>query len=57
VEYAIVNGVSLTSLIKSVVNEYLEDEYDAKIGDLAHEEYLENPETISHEAMMKKYGL
>ncbi|HGC5945061.1 TPA: type II toxin-antitoxin system RelB family antitoxin [Enterococcus faecalis] len=40
-EMAKFEGKSLSELLKTRTLESLEDAYDAKIGDLAYEEYLE----------------
>ena len=48
-EYAAVNGMSLSELIKAAVWEKIEDEIDLRSWDEAYAEYLANPVTISHE--------
>lgn len=37
-------GVSLSELIRNKTLEALEDEYDARVGELAYEEYLKDKE-------------
>lgn len=50
-------GKSLSELMKTATLEALEDAYDAKIGDLAYEDYLKNPETISLKDFAKELGI
>ncbi len=54
-------GVSLSELIRTKTLEALEDEYDARVADLAYQEYLEDlekgVEPITWEEMMHDLGL
>ena len=50
-------GVSISDLLRTYTFEQLEDEYDARIGEEAYQDYLIDEEAISHEKMMKKHGL
>lgn len=43
--------------MKTALLEKIEEEYDIVIAQQAHEEYLKDPETISHENFMKELGL
>lgn len=51
------SGKTLSDLLKSTTLESLEDAYDARVGDQAYEEYLQDPVTISHDELMKDLGL
>lgn len=56
--YAKSHGWSISEAIKRAIFEAIEDEYDIAIADKALEEYRKHPEdVISHEDLMKKYGL
>lgn len=54
-------GVSLSELIRTKTLEALEDEYDARVGDQAYQEYLQDLENgiepMSWEEMMADLGL
>ena len=54
-------GVSLSELIRTKTLETLEDEYDARVADLAYQEHLEDLEKglkpITWEEMMHNLGL
>jgi len=54
-------GVSLSELIRTKTLEALEDEYDARVADLAYQEYLEDlekgVEPVTWEEMMHDLGL
>lgn len=55
--YANFHGISLGEAMKTALLEKIEDEYDIALAERAHEEYLKDPETISHEDLMKELGL
>ncbi len=55
--YANFHGISLSEAMKTALLEKIEEEYDIVIAQQAHEEYLKDPETISHENFMKELGL
>lgn len=55
--YANFHGISLGEAMKAALLEKIEDEYDIALAERAHEEYLKDPETISHEDLMKELGL
>lgn len=42
-------GCSISSMIKKIVFEKLEDEYAISVAEQAYEAYLKNPKTYSHE--------
>lgn len=54
-------GVSLSELIRTKTLEALEDEYDARVGELAYQEYLEDLangiEPLTWEEMLSELGL
>ena len=54
-DYADANKMTLDDLIEDLI-ERIEDEMDAKLADEAYDDYLQNPETISHEEIMKEFG-
>ena len=55
--YADMHSISLSEAFKRALFEKIEDEYDAKIADEAYAEYLQDPETVSHEDAGKILGL
>ena len=69
--YADMHSISLSeafkrALFEKIEDEYdakiaefekIEDEYDAKIAEEAYAEYLQDPETVSHEDAGKILGL
>lgn len=55
--YAKVSGKSLSTLFKQALARDIEDQYDLKIYQEAYQEYLADPETISHEDFKKELGL
>ncbi|MFC5630956.1 MULTISPECIES: type II toxin-antitoxin system RelB family antitoxin [Streptococcus] len=54
-------GVSLSELIRTKTLEALEDEYDARVGELAYEEYLDDLanglEPMTLEEMAEELGI
>ena len=54
-------GVSLSELIRTKTLEALEDEYDARVGELAYQEYLDDLEKgikpITLDEMAKELGI
>ena len=54
-------GVSLSELIRTKTLAALEDEYDARVGELAYQEYLEDldagKESITLEEMAGELGI
>ena len=52
-----VSYTHLSEAMKTALLEKIEEEYDIVIAQQAHEEYLKDPETISHEKFMKELGL
>lgn len=55
--YADMHSISLSEAFKRALFEKIEDEYDAKIAEEAYAEYLQDPETVSHEDAGKILGL
>lgn len=54
-EMAKFEGKSLSDLLRTATLDSLEDIYDAHIGDLAYEEYLQTGESSSLTDLLKKY--
>lgn len=51
------NNITKTDFIRQAVIEKIEDMYDIKVADEAHQEWVAGgKKTISHEEMMKRYG-
>jgi len=50
-------GKSLSELLKTTTLSYLEDAYDAQIGDAAYEEYLRDPQSRPLSESLEEYGL
>lgn len=51
------NNTTKTDFIRQAVVEKIEDMYDIKVADEAHQEWVKGgKKTISHEEMMKRYG-
>lgn len=55
--YAKIHAISIGEAFKRALFEKIEDEYDIAIADAAYEEYIKDPETISHKELMKELGL
>lgn len=55
--YAKLHGCSLSEALKSALLEKIEDEYDIALAEQANLEYLKDPQTISHEELIKELGL
>jgi len=55
--YADFHGFSLGEAFKSALLEKIEDEYDIALAERAHNEFVKDPQTISHEDLMKELGL
>lgn len=55
--YADFHGFSLGEAFKTALLEKIEDEYDIALAEQAHYEFVKDPQTISHEDLMKELGL
>ena len=53
--YAETKSMTIADLIEEIM-ERIEDELDADAADKAFEEFYKNPETITHEELMKGLG-
>ncbi|MCL2607193.1 MAG: DUF6290 family protein [Methanomassiliicoccaceae archaeon] len=53
--YAETKGMTIADLIEDIM-ERIEDELDAKAADKAFEDFYKNPETVTHEELMKGLG-
>lgn len=56
-QYAAFNNISISELFRQSVLRRIEDEYDLKAYNEAKAEFDADPKTISHEELMKRYGL
>lgn len=56
-EYAKMNGITLSELIRRTVLEHIEDEYDLEAYHKAIEEFNEDPETYTLDEVEKELGL
>ena len=54
-EIAKFEGVSVSDYVRKIINEKLEDMYDMKLAEEAHMEYINDPETFSHDEVGKIY--
>jgi len=54
--YAKVTGTSSRKVIKAMTED-IEDLTDARIAEEAYKEHQKNPRTVSHEEVMKEFGL
>lgn len=55
--YAKLHGISLGEALKRALLEKIEDEYDIALAEKAHNEHIKDPETISHEDLMRELNL
>ena len=55
--YAEINNISLSDLIRNAVLEKIEDEYDLECYKKAVEEYRKNPKTYTMEEVKEELGL
>ena len=56
-EYAKMNGISISELIRRSVFEHIENEYDLKVYEKAIVEYRKNPVTYSLDEVERELGL
>jgi hypothetical protein len=56
-EYAKMNGISISELIRRSVFEHIENEYDLKVYEKAIAEYRKNPVTYSLDDVERELGL
>ena len=55
--YAKTHGCTVKGALKNALLEKIEDEYDEVLAELAYEEYLRNPQTCTHDELLKKLGI
>ncbi len=55
--YASLHGCTLGEAFKKALMEKIEDEYDVALAEQAHQEFLKDPVTISHEGLIKDLDL
>jgi len=53
--YAETKRMTIADLIDDIM-EWIEDELDAETADKAFEDFYKNPETVTHEELMKGLG-
>ena len=56
-DYARLHGISVSEFLRNAALEKIEDEFDLRAAEKARAEFLANPVTISHDEMMKEFGL
>ena len=56
-DYARLHGISASEFMRRAALEKIEDELDLRAAEKAYAEYLADPVTISHEEIMKEFGL
>ena len=56
-DYLTKHGIDTTTMDFDDFMELMEDIEDARAADQAYMEYLADPETISHEELMKELGI
>lgn len=54
--YADFHGISLEEAFKNAMLEKIEDEYDIVLAEQAHNEFVKDPQTVSHEELIKELG-
>lgn len=56
-EYAELYGMSVSEYIRNIVMEKIEDEYDLKCAEKAHEEFIKDSTTYTLEEVKQHLGL
>lgn len=56
-DYARLHGISVSEFLRRAALEKIEDEMDIHAAEKAYADYLADPETVSHEEIMKEFGL
>lgn len=52
--YAKIHGCSVGEAFKRALFEKIEEEYDVALAEQAHNEYVNDPQTISHSDLLKE---
>lgn len=55
--YSKLHSLSLGEAFKRALFEKIEDEFDIALAEQAYDEYVKDPQTITHEEFMKELGL
>ena len=55
--YAAAHRRSVSDVVRLAILDQIEDEYDLGLFDQAKKEYEADPTTLSHDEIMRKYGL
>ena len=53
-DYAAIQGLSVSEMIRRAVLEKIEDEYDIVLAEEAYRNFLDNPKTYSHDEAWKE---
>lgn len=53
--YAALHGYSLGEAFKRALFEKIEEEYDIVVAEMAHNEFVKNPKTYSHNEVLKMF--
>ncbi len=56
-DYARLHGITVSDFMRRAALEKIEDELDIRAAEKAYADYLADPVTISHEELMKEFGL
>ncbi len=56
-QYANINNISVSDLVRNAVMDKIEDEYDLKAYQAALAEYKANPTTYTYEQVVQELGL
>ena len=56
-DYARLHGITVSEFLRRAALEKIEDELDIRAAEKAYADYLADPVTYSHEAIMKEFGL
>lgn len=51
--YATLHGFSLGEAFKKALFEKIEEEYDIAVAEIAHNEFVKEPKTYSHDEVLK----
>lgn len=55
--YAKIHGCSVGEAFKRALFEKIEEEYDVTLAEQAHNDFINNPQTISHGDLLKEFDL
>lgn len=55
--YAKMHGYSLGEAFKKALFDKIKEEYDIALAEQAHDEFMKDPETITHDSLLKELDL